>query len=135
MKNCVVCNISFDGRKIAKYCGKTCSSKAEKKRKQIRTKLFVYAYMMESGCVDCGEKDLVVLDFDHVRGEKKHSLSYLIHKARSLDTIKSEIAKCDVRCANCHRRKTARDFGWHVSIADELKYSPPKQKKKHTNKK
>jgi hypothetical protein len=26
--------------------------------------------------------------------------------------VRAEIEKCDVRCVNCHRRKTARDFGW-----------------------
>jgi hypothetical protein len=29
--------------------------------------------------------------------------------------ILEELQKCDVRCANCHRRKTARDFKWFKS--------------------
>jgi hypothetical protein len=28
-----------------------------------------------------------------------------------------EIDKCDVRCANCHRRRTAADFGWWRHMA------------------
>ncbi|QDH48465.1 hypothetical protein SEA_ZIKO_129 [Gordonia phage Ziko] len=30
----------------------------------------------------------------------------------SEQAVKEEIAKCDVRCANCHRRKTVTQFGW-----------------------
>jgi hypothetical protein len=30
-----------------------------------------------------------------------------------LNQVKNEIEKCDVRCANCHRRKTAKDFNWY----------------------
>jgi hypothetical protein len=26
--------------------------------------------------------------------------------------IEAEIAKCDVRCANCHRRRTCERAGW-----------------------
>jgi len=63
------------------------------------------------GCVDCGEKDPVVLEFDH-QGDKKYEISRMIGEAISLDKIEEELNKCLVRCANCHRRKTAKDFGW-----------------------
>ncbi len=31
-----------------------------------------------------------------------------------LDVVKAEIAKCDVRCANCHRRKTAVERSYKI---------------------
>jgi hypothetical protein len=58
-------------------------------------------------CVDCGESDPLVLDFDHVRGEKKFNISQAIGKVQ-VALLLEEIAKCDSRCANCHRRKTHR---------------------------
>jgi len=56
----------------------------------------------------------MVLEFDHVRGEKTCDIGTMLSHycwARILE----ELQKCDVRCANCHRRKTARDFKWFKS--------------------
>lgn len=73
----------------------------------------VWAHMTANPCVDCGETDPVVLDFDHVRGVKAFNISVVMAKAAvSKRTLEEEIAKCDVRCANCHRRKTAADGGF-----------------------
>jgi hypothetical protein len=64
------------------------------------------AYLRKHPCVDCGEEDLVVLEFDHLR-DKTHNVAYLI-RCGSWPRVLEEIAKCEVVCANCHRRRTAR---------------------------
>ena len=58
-----------------------------------------------SGCVDCGIKNHIVLDFDHLK-DKKYNVSRMIHDKFSWAAIKKEIAKCEVVCANCHRIRT-----------------------------
>lgn len=66
-------------------------------------------YLLAHPCVDCGEADPLVLDFDHVRGSKRANITELVAAGFAWKTIEDEIAKCQVRCANCHRRKTARE--------------------------
>lgn len=66
------------------------------------------AYLSEHPCVDCGERDVLVLQFDHVRGVKKGNVTDLVREACSIRTLLREIEKCDVRCANCHQRRTTR---------------------------
>ena len=59
----------------------------------------------ERGCRVCEEHDPVVLDFHHRNpDEKVASPLEMVAKAYGLARIKAEIAKCDVLCANCHRR-------------------------------
>ncbi len=76
-----------------------------------RNQRIVYEYLSEHACVDCGEDDIIVLDFDHVRGTKQASISSMISAPTSTVTLLAEMEKCDVRCANCHRRKTANERG------------------------
>lgn len=77
---------------------------------------FLLAYLSSRSCADCGENDPIVLEFDHVRGKKRYLISSLIHEGYSLQTLMKEIEKCDVVCANCHRRRTARTFGTYRLI-------------------
>jgi len=58
-----------------------------------------------SGCVDCGENNHIVLDFDHLK-DKKYNISRMIHDGFSWKAILKEIQKCEVVCANCHRVRT-----------------------------
>lgn len=67
---------------------------------------YVRAYLSENPCIDCGESDPIVLEFDHVRGTKCGNISDMALAGFSLYSMKNEIEKCDVRCANCHRRVT-----------------------------
>jgi hypothetical protein len=59
----------------------------------------------DSGCVDCGVGNHIVLDFDHLK-DKKYNISRMIHDGFSWAEIKKEISKCEVVCANCHRIRT-----------------------------
>lgn len=70
---------------------------------------YVDAYLSEHGCVDCPEDDPVVLDFDHVRGQKKRNVPEMARAAYTMAAIQEEIDKCEVRCSNCHRRRHARE--------------------------
>lgn len=72
----------------------------------IENRRKVREYLSIHSCVDCGEPDVVVLEFDHVRGEKRNSISVMMSRGCTWATIEDEIAKCEVRCANCHRRIT-----------------------------
>jgi hypothetical protein len=83
----------------------------KKYREFLRGK--VYDYLSIHSCVDCGESDPVVLEFDHVREKKEWDIAKMLTQAYSWDTILKEIAKCDVRCANCHKRRTAKQFGYY----------------------
>jgi hypothetical protein len=85
-------------------------------RREIRrneARAFVCAYLADHPCVECGEDDIVVLEFDHVRGEKKRDLCYLVCNGYTLRIIEDEVAKCEVRCANCHKRKTAHQGNFY----------------------
>lgn len=68
-------------------------------------------YVQGKSCVDCGETDPVVFEFDHVHGDKEHDIGAMI-SMYAWPRILAELQKCVIRCANCHRRKTARDFKW-----------------------
>ncbi len=72
----------------------------------------VWDYLKEHPC-GCGESDPVALEFDHVRGKKKASVSFLVTHSATWETIKEEIEKCNILCANCHRKKTAKQLGWY----------------------
>jgi len=66
-------------------------------------KEIVFGYLLEHPCVDCRLSDIRVLEFDHLR-DKKFCIGSM--REHSVDSIINEIAKCEVRCANCHRIKT-----------------------------
>ena len=77
-------------------------------------------YLLSHPCVDCGEADIRVLDFDHLDATKKRANVSKMLRSFSWRTIEAEILKCDVVCANCHRRRTSeRDGWWRQSVHED----------------
>jgi len=66
----------------------------------------IWIYKMNNPCKDCGEEDPVVLEFDHIKGNKLANISKMLDRFPWKEIIR-ELKKCDVVCANCHRRRTA----------------------------
>jgi len=90
-------------------------AKTSKRNKYLRDVLnaYVKAYLLDHPCVDCGEGDPVVLEFDHTgEAPKSKAISHMIKDRVSVMAIQEEIGKCVVRCANCQKRKTAKYFNW-----------------------
>ena len=87
------------------------------KNKRYEKMRKVLEYLQTHPCVDCGESDPIVLEFDHRDNtEKVRAVAQLITENCGLEKIFNEIEKCDVRCANCHRRKTAIKRGYARAI-------------------
>lgn len=87
------------------------------RRNKLIKKAFLWQYLRSHPCVDCGESDPLVLDFDHEDPTTKiASVAEMARNGWSLQRIKHEIDKCVARCANCHRRRTAKQMGWHKNL-------------------
>lgn len=95
-------------------------NKAHRRNHELKIKTINYIgnYLKAHKCVDCGEPDVLVLEFDHrIPKDKYKDVSKMIKNRGSLASIISEISKCDVRCANCHKRKTAKETGsWRLEF-------------------
>lgn len=81
-----------------------------KKRRRVKARAFLRDYRQAHPCVDCGETDIELLEFDHV-GTKTRAVADLSKEAASVEALRREIEQCEVVCANCHRRRTAFQIG------------------------
>ena len=76
-----------------------------------RNHALVLEFLADAACVDCGEEDWLVLQFDHLDGKLDH-VSWLVGSGCSPVRLQQELVKCTLRCANCHRRRTAQAGNW-----------------------
>jgi len=138
--NCRHCGESFipywRGPRV--YCSRTCATRAANKaarqrpenkeksnryRRQRHQLTKLKAVAAKGGkCLDCGNDDLRVLEFDHVpeRGRKIRNVAAMFAKTSSLSpSLEDELAKCDLVCANCHAVRTftrGQRSKYHVTI-------------------
>lgn len=134
LRKCAACSRRFKAKRdSAKYCSTKCINKgrgprpydakksakwrasrlgnpgyrerinAQAKARAIAIRRWLNSYKLDKGCVDCGfRKHPAALHFDHCASNKTLNVC----NAKSITQAKREIAKCTVRCANCHAIKT-----------------------------
>jgi hypothetical protein len=81
---------------------------------QRRNLQFILDHLRRSACVSCGERDVVVLEFDHAGPKRGHGVVWLAFQEHSIASLRAEIGQCEIRCSNCHRRQTIRRQPSHL---------------------
>src|SRR5205085_11614889 len=82
-------------------------------RRRHRWRQRLLAHLERHPCVDCGEQDPTVLEFDHLEPSlKRAEVTTLATRGYPWEEVATELSKCETRCANCHRRRTAAQFDW-----------------------
>ncbi len=75
-------------------------------RQKKRSRDWFNEYKQGLSCARCGEADIACLDFHHTDPTtKEFAIGVGAHRGRSVETLLAEIAKCEVICANCHRKE------------------------------
>jgi len=99
---------------------------AQKRHRQKNFAKFI-EYLQSHPCVDCGETDIRVLQFDHLpQFEKKFEIGRAITgSTRKWEVILEEINKCEVVCANDHLRRTGSRAGWRKHLINAGEYEAP----------
>ena len=67
--------------------------KQQKYARRDEARNYILDYLATHSCVDCGENDIRVLEFDHVRGRKKHTISLMVGQGYSIKAIDKELKK------------------------------------------
>ena len=87
-------------------------AKITSKTARDRMRVYINTHLQANPCIDCGESNTIVLEFDHINDDKEFNISDAVRSGYGMPRIIAEIAKCEVRCANCHRKKTYERGGW-----------------------
>jgi hypothetical protein len=110
MKKCNVCLAILEDERFGRYerdylqssC-KECRRKTQKLKRQ-RNYDWVTQYKKSKNCSKCEESRWYVLEFHHKDSEDKDKeIARLVSNGTSLERIISEIDKCELLCANCHK--------------------------------
>lgn len=121
------------GKGTFQYGCRPCQSEYRKAHYQANKKKYVdkakiwtearkrefFTWLRDQKCVDCGNDDLRVLEFDHRNPESKSgNISRMLTEASSAK-LEEEMAKCDIVCANCHRIRTAERGNYYSYLIQD----------------
>ena len=126
---CKPCRKAYGREHYERNKSRYLENATKRTRRVLRDRMeYVVRYLATHPCVECGEGDPVVLEFDHLR-DKRFDIATGVRE-RNWQEALDEIEKCDVVCANCHRRRTAVKSGFIRAVvaaeAPRLPLFPPR---------
>ena len=126
---CARCRAAYKQEHYAQHRERYVTQALARKRAVAAKRMVQLLEFLETHpCVDCGERDPLVLEFDHQR-DKHFGIAQGL-RDRSWPSVVDEIAKCDVVCANCHRRRTARRGGFvRAAVAQRQSLALPRRRR------
>jgi hypothetical protein len=102
---CKTCKSNWSKERWASGSDKEANYESKARRVE-RAREYIWELFKNSKCDDCGLRDPMVFEFDHL-GDKTMDISKMISSNYGLTAIQAEIRKCDIVCANCHKRRTS----------------------------
>ena len=115
---CQPCRTAYQHEHYVKHRERYIKNAARRREAARDTRTgYLLEYLSTHPCVDCGESDPVVLEFDH-RGDKLFNIGHEF-RDRAWKDVLAEIDKCDVRCGNCHRIRTVEAHGWARAVCPD----------------
>lgn len=80
---------------------------------KLKYKEWITKYKRDKKCKICKIDDPRVLEFHHIdKAKKEFTISVAYYNRVGLDKIMQEIKKCDILCANCHRKTHWQENNW-----------------------
>jgi hypothetical protein len=98
---CIECQRQYRREHYLKNRAKYIFKTHEAKKARV---LWFKDFKSNLACIKCGEDHPACIDFHHPEGGKKGDVSKMVRCA-SQERLLEEIDKCDVLCANCHRKE------------------------------
>ena len=84
--------------------------KLREKNRKLRFYAWWKEYKKTLSCNRCPESHVACLDFHHIDPQdKEYTINKLIHKTASRERVLKEVKKCEVLCANCHRKEHTKE--------------------------
>jgi hypothetical protein len=108
--------------------------KVKHKTKNLDVRKYVFDYLKTHPCVDCGESNVLALEFDHLHSKKFDIGTALGGNTKIASRVKEEIKKCVVRCSTCHRIKTHMEINswkFELSLQDNATSTKIKRTKQY----
>lgn len=98
---CKVCSREYGRTKYTLQYGE--KARARNRIRYTNISERIREYKVSRGCILCGEREAVCLEFHHLDSEdKEYNLSG--SATRAWDSVLAEIQKCVVLCSNCHKK-------------------------------
>ena len=141
--SCKVCQLEYNRTYYHRYTKKVLKGMMGRKRKYaLKNYVKIVTEYLCNPCVDCGNVyHPASMVFDHRESKKKNrvfgmeGVMSFVRNGYSWNTIKKEIDKCEIRCHNCHFRKTSNDIAAWREISSYIEdfYSVNKKLHKYYN--